>query len=50
MGSEVVYPAENSEQAVMYGRKTLNRRYTNIYLREDGVWRHLGRHANVIPQ
>lgn len=49
MGREVVYPGAASEQARMYGQKTLNRRYTNVYLREDGAWRHLARHANVIP-
>jgi hypothetical protein len=49
MGREVVYPGAASEQAQMYGRKTLNRRYTNVYLREGGVWRHLARHANVVP-
>ena len=50
MGHEVVFPGAASEQARTYGAKTLNRRYTNIYLRgEDGVWRHLARHANVIP-
>ncbi len=48
MGRETVYPGADSEQARMYGRRTLNRRYTNIYLREGGVWRHLARHANVI--
>lgn len=49
MGREVVYPGAASEQAKMYGQKTLNRRYTNVYLREGGAWRHLARHANVIP-
>ena len=50
MGHEVVFPGAASEQARMYGRKTLSRRYTNVYLRgKDGRWRHLARHANVIP-
>jgi hypothetical protein len=49
MGREVVYPGAASEQAAMYGRKVLNRRYTNVYLREGGAWRHLARHANVVP-
>jgi hypothetical protein len=30
MGREVVYPGAASEQARMYGQRTLNRRYTNI--------------------
>ena len=48
MGREVVLPGEGSEQARMYGRRTLNRRYTNVYVRTGGVWRHLARHANII--
>ena len=49
MGRETVLPSAASEQARMYGRRTLNRRYTNVYLREGGRWRHLARHANIIP-
>lgn len=49
MGRERVYPGAASEQARMYGRRTLERRYTNVYLRERGAWRHLARHANVTP-
>ncbi len=48
MGREVVFPAAASEQARMYGRKTLNRRYTNVYIRAGKGWRHLARHANII--
>jgi hypothetical protein len=49
MGRELVYPGAGSEQARMYGRRTLKRRYTNIYIRKGGVWRHLARHANIVP-
>ena len=48
MGHEVVFPGTASEQARMYGRKTLNRRYTKVYIRSGGTWRHLARHAHVI--
>lgn len=48
MGRELVYPGAASEQARMYGRRSLHRRYTNIYLRDGGEWRHLARHANVV--
>lgn len=48
LGREVVYPGAASEQAKMYGRKTLNRRYTNVYLRTAGGWKHLARHASVV--
>jgi hypothetical protein len=47
MGHETVFPGANSEQARMYGRKTLNRRYTNVFVREGGRWLHLARHANI---
>jgi len=48
MRHETVFPGAASEQARMYGRKTLNRRYTNVFIREGQTWRHLARHANVI--
>jgi hypothetical protein len=42
---------------VVMGRETglsgaapVNRRYTNVYLRENGAWRLLARHANVVPE
>ena len=50
MGRELVFPGARSEQARLYGSRTLHRRYTNVYLREAGVWRHLARHANVVPE
>jgi len=50
MGHEVVVPGANSEQARMYGVRTLRRRYTNVYIRSGGTWRHLARHANIIPE
>ena len=48
MGHEVVFPGAASEQARMYGRKTLNRRYTNVYIRTREGWLHLARHASII--
>ena len=48
MGHEVVFPGAASEQARMYGRKTLNRRYTNVFIRTAEGWRHLARHANIM--
>ena len=50
MGRETVLPGENSEQARLYGAgRQLERRYTNVYLRVDGAWKHLARHANIVP-
>ena len=48
MGHEMVLPGKASEQARMYGRKTLNRRYTNVYIRSGEGWMHLARHASII--
>lgn len=50
MGHETEVPGANSEQARMYGVRTLRRRYTNIYVRSGGAWLHLARHANVIHE
>lgn len=50
MGSERLVPTATSESGRLFGTKPLNRRYTNIYLRENGRWRFLARHANVVPQ
>jgi hypothetical protein len=49
MGHERMFPGAASEQARIYGLRTLDRRYTNIYLLERGAWKHIARHANVIP-
>ena len=50
MGHELVFPGAGSEQARMYGERTLRRRYTNVYIRSGTSWRHLARHANIIPE
>ena len=44
MGSETVVPAEGAPNA----GKTLQRRYTNIWMRRDGKWRLTVRHANNV--
>jgi len=44
MGKETVVPKGNSPDA----GKTINRRYTNIWMMRDGKWRLIARHANVI--
>jgi hypothetical protein len=50
MGHERVYPGAASEQARMYGQRSLDRRYTNVYVKRDGAWLHLARHANIVPR
>jgi len=44
MGREIVVPKGDSPGA----GKTINRRYTNIWMKRSGKWRLIARHANVI--
>ena len=44
MGREIVVPKGNSPDA----GKTINRRYTNIWMKRGGKWRLIARHASVI--
>jgi len=44
MGHETVVPKGNSPAA----GKTIQRRYTNIWMKRDGQWRLIARHASVI--
>lgn len=44
MGKEIVVPKGNSPSA----GKTINRRYTNIWMKREGKWRLIARHASVI--
>ncbi|HVZ57839.1 MAG TPA: nuclear transport factor 2 family protein [Chitinophagaceae bacterium] len=46
MGSEEVVEAGNSPTA----GQTIKRRYTNIWMKQNGVWRLTARHANEICQ
>jgi hypothetical protein len=49
MGRETFTPAPSSEMARTFGTKPLQRRYTNIYIWQNGRWYWLARHANVLP-
>lgn len=44
MGKEIVVPKGKSPDA----GKTINRRYTNIWMKLSGQWRLVARHASVI--
>ena len=46
MGRETVVPKGTSPDA----GKTINRRYTNIWMKRKGKWRLIARHASVICQ
>lgn len=47
MGREEVLPTQASESAKLFGMRPLVRRYTNVYIKDNGRWRFLARHANV---
>lgn len=49
MGRETFTPIATSELGRTFGAKPLKRRYTNIYIRQEGRWLWLARHANVVP-
>jgi hypothetical protein len=48
MGSEVVRPAAGSELAGKFGDRELRRRFTNVFIFENGAWRFLARQATVV--
>ncbi len=48
MGSEVVKPSPNSNLGRLHPGQTLKRRYTNVFLWEDGKWRFLARQASIV--
>ena len=48
MGSEVVQPRAGSELGEKFGRVSLKRRFTNVFVFENGRWYFLARQASVI--
>lgn len=48
MGREVVRPKAGSNLGEKFGSKDLQRRFTNVFIFEDGSWRFLARQASVI--
>jgi hypothetical protein len=48
MGREVVHPTATSELGQHHGDKVLYRRFTNVFLSEDGKWRFLARQATIV--
>lgn len=48
MGREIVRPAAGSELVERFGNRDLNRRFTNVFIFENGVWRFLARQATVV--
>lgn len=48
MGREVVKPASGSELGKLHPNKTLQRRFTNVFIFQSGKWRFLARQATVV--
>lgn len=48
MGSEIVRPAVGSELSERFGNKDLKRRFTNVFIFENGTWHFLARQASVV--
>jgi hypothetical protein len=48
MGNEVVTPTATSNLGRLHPGRTLKRRYTNVFIWEDGRWRFLARQASIV--
>ena len=48
MGREIVHPLPKSQLGTLHGDKVLHRRFTNVFLFQDGKWRFLARQATLI--
>jgi hypothetical protein len=48
MGRETIKPRANSELGLVHGVKILERRFTNVFVFEQGNWRLLARQSTVI--
>ncbi len=48
MGRELVMPATDSELGRSHPNQTLQRRFSNIFLFEEGRWRFLARQATIV--
>lgn len=50
MGNEAITPADGSLLAAWFGPEPLKRRFTDVYLFEDGRWTLLARQASVVRE
>jgi hypothetical protein len=48
MGRETIKPKPDSELGLVHGVKTLERRFTNVFVFDQGNWRLLARQSTVI--
>ena len=50
MGSEIVRPSANSQLGEKFGNRELIRRFTNVFIFEQGEWYFLARQASVVDR
>jgi len=50
MGNEIVTPADGSLLAAWFGTQPIRRRFTDVYLFEEGKWSFLARQASVVRE
>lgn len=50
MGRELVTPAPGSQLGKKHGSVMLHRRFTNVFLFENGKWRFLARQASIVDE
>ena len=50
MGKEMIVPSDGSPLATAFGRNQLQRRFTDIYLFDNGTWTLLARQASVVRE
>ena len=50
MGSEIVRPNVSSELGERHGSADLSRRFTNVFIFEQGRWQFLARQASVVAK
>ena len=48
MGREVVKPGAHSELGALHPNQTLTRRFTNVFIFEQGNWKFLARQATIV--
>lgn len=47
---DVVFSMGNETVTLTENQKVVKRRYTNIWMKQDGAWKLMARHANIICQ
>ena len=48
MGREVVHPLPDSQLGTLHGNRLLHRRFTNVFVFQEGRWRFLARQATIV--